>query len=646
MLTASQIPANLGGSAPSPISAGYPGGMPSPVPANPAAAIQFDQDTLQKVAQAKAAGYDGATILQKATQYQLSKQAQPAPVPGNPNTLGTKLLDLLPLIGGIGGSFTPLGPIGGGAVGAGLGTLLQQLLGGKQFNGGEVLKQGALAGAGGALGEGLGWAAGKVLPAIAPGLGDVGEKLAAKAFRINPSQATRFAEETGVPFGQFVAERGLTNPAAVDTAIEKILTPFDSVVQNSALTVPKQQLQDQFAAKIAELSNNPIPAVQSQAKVLDQIGGNILNKVPGDAMSAPEITATRRLVDDYIRKFPLDDANKGPLNYTRDILQSSLRDVADANGIKVGDRSLKEAGVELSKLYKVQAIADRQANLGAGSMPLGITNLLAGGAGMATGGPAGAAAAVGTKEALNNPGTLGVLSKILTSLSGAAEHLPQGVSPTTMSTLGRLGVSSGGVLGLPGGQDQSQTQPDMLQNPAASLADTVPTSTGSPTSDMIASLQADPVKAAIAQAIFAKAKTPSDLIAAFKFISPASANAKPLTDTQLKTKASAQSGLRALSLIKNTLQLDPNAPLKAKIPGLKQQTPYSAAAQEMADVLTRLRTGAALNKDEMAFYQNQLPQPLDSPSTIKYKLDLFQNLFTQLATGEQGGATDTTALGE
>ena len=58
---------------------------------------------------------------------------------------------------------------------------------------------------------------------------------------------------------------------------------------------------------------------------------------------------------------------------------------------------------------------------------------------------------------------------------------------------------------------------------------------------------------------------------------------------------------------------------------------------------TRLRTGAALNKEEQEFYDSQLPKVTDQPRDIEYKLSLFEDLFSRLS-GQQNAVDELDQL--
>ena len=108
-----------------------------------------------------------------------------------------------------------------------------------------------------------------------------------------------------------------------------------------------------------------------------------------------------------------------------------------------------------------------------------------------------------------------------------------------------------------------------------------------------------------------------------------------LTAEEKKQILNSESGMRALSKIEGILDTDLSKEgLEGKSQIWKSRLPfglgarsYRSATKEIMDVLTRLRTGAALNEDEFKFYRSQLPDIGDKDEDIKYKLSIFRQLF-------------------
>jgi hypothetical protein len=116
---------------------------------------------------------------------------------------------------------------------------------------------------------------------------------------------------------------------------------------------------------------------------------------------------------------------------------------------------------------------------------------------------------------------------------------------------------------------------------------------------------------------------------------------KPLSAEASKLVANAESGLTSLQQLSSMLQRDPSIQGKSAISGTFDPfgatsaalgtSSYETAKSNIADVITRLRTGAALTESEEAFYKKQLPQPFDPPQTVQQKLAMFNDLFQRVA---------------
>lgn len=117
-----------------------------------------------------------------------------------------------------------------------------------------------------------------------------------------------------------------------------------------------------------------------------------------------------------------------------------------------------------------------------------------------------------------------------------------------------------------------------------------------------------------------------------------------LSPDRQKMEENAKSGLRVIKDLREEIK-KPGVLAALSIPGSPSARKARAARAEMIDVMTRLRTGAALNKDEQAFYRDQAPGLIDAlfsdPATIEYKLRIFENEFKGLA-GEPSAAAPSS----
>lgn len=117
-----------------------------------------------------------------------------------------------------------------------------------------------------------------------------------------------------------------------------------------------------------------------------------------------------------------------------------------------------------------------------------------------------------------------------------------------------------------------------------------------------------------------------------KIYTPASTQ---LSGTQATNAANATSALQSLQTIAQTLQANPDAAKLADIPGgslvgnATGTGDYQAAIANAKDVISRLRSGAAISASEEKTYTSLLPAAFDSPSTIQYKLQSLGTLLQQ-----------------
>lgn len=110
----------------------------------------------------------------------------------------------------------------------------------------------------------------------------------------------------------------------------------------------------------------------------------------------------------------------------------------------------------------------------------------------------------------------------------------------------------------------------------------------------------------------------------------------PNTEAAIKDRVNAKSGLQHVDDMEQFLKADPNVLVSAKLPNALQSPTarkFNVAAREAYDVLTRTRTGAALNMNEQQFYQSYVPQLFDDEGTMDYKYTLLRNLYNGIING-------------
>lgn len=103
----------------------------------------------------------------------------------------------------------------------------------------------------------------------------------------------------------------------------------------------------------------------------------------------------------------------------------------------------------------------------------------------------------------------------------------------------------------------------------------------------------------------------------------------PPSATELKQTELANSGLKALENVDKQSTFINR--LQDTLPGGFGAGEYRANMNEVIDTVARLRTGAALTKEEQDFYEKQLPKLTDSRATINSKVNILSNFLKSLS---------------
>lgn len=130
---------------------------------------------------------------------------------------------------------------------------------------------------------------------------------------------------------------------------------------------------------------------------------------------------------------------------------------------------------------------------------------------------------------------------------------------------------------------------------------------------------------------------------------PSSLNpSKPTTVEGQKAYNNAMSGLNAISELEGMLARDGGLTWKSALPGgsltdaMLGASQYETALMTAADSMARLRTGAAMTKEETKNFKAMLPQAGDSAETVAYKLNNFRSYFNEVLNQPQGGYAPST----
>lgn len=129
---------------------------------------------------------------------------------------------------------------------------------------------------------------------------------------------------------------------------------------------------------------------------------------------------------------------------------------------------------------------------------------------------------------------------------------------------------------------------------------------------------------------------------------------KPLSAEASKVLANANSGLDSLSQLEAIIKKEGGVSQGTLVPGRELfgnfganalgTASFDTAAKNVTDVITRLRTGAALTESEEKFYKSQIPQAFDTPEVRAQKIDMFRNLFDSIASRTGNSSMDISEL--
>ncbi len=467
-------------------------------------------------------------------------------------------------------------------------------------------------------------------------LSGAADDLAVKNFRLTPAQLANYKTKFGEDAGQTIQKYGFSN---ADDIVAKGIDPLQQQFDQAITGIPsvsKQKLKENLLNRIVKLNNAGPSDKRAMGASLRRETESLLERF-GDDIDANELNMIRRQFDDLVNytEKTANPARYGVNKRMADAIRETLQ-LSDETG------TLKGIGRELQKLRQLSDNANKQSQLGRGSLPLNLSTLLGGGVGAAAGGPVGAAGmAVGT-AAVNSPTGrrlamqgAGALGKKLTSAGGNAVR---GGMTRKAATIGALELNNS----MAQQQAQPQQEPTDLESsllqqgmgqPQPQPQDANPYSR----ENLMADIQRDPENA-------------SDYIKYYSMLSevfnPQGAAQKPMSGEVQKRALTAESGLRSLDTLDQTLQSDPGAFQRQALPnplgitaGLTGTTDVRAATDNVVDVIARLRSGAAITDEEAKRFSRFLPLPGDSQESAIRKLSMVRQELASFANPQQSGGS-------
>lgn len=537
------------------------------------------------------------------------------------------LLDQISTVGGIAGGIAglPLGILGVGAGAAGgsaLGESLENIITGDSLtkNVGKEAVIGGILGAGplrlarAATGIGKAGAIGAEAAAArsAKGFGvEVGKTVRGKV--TTPDDANRAYDfitkgsqtyggiRPGAPINQAKDAQNVYSNVIkqLDGTLDKINRPVKPVETKRIVTaLDKRLINDPditgdvpLATKFKTLvANKDIKGLEQLRREYDDIAFKA-NGQQGSTAKAAEARAIRDTIDEFVTSLSKDyKAIKGDYSLAKEALEGTSRASKEAKGI-----------------------------------PLPFTG--------------GRLAPQATSNLMNRGNAL-----IASRGAGNASEITRG------GVAKRVGIGAplaGSLEGVVGGMQPEQQDSSMLQDPGTSGYESIAGITEQPASpysqeNLMADIQRDPQNADKYMEYYAQLQE--------VFGQPAE---KPLSAEASKVIGNANSGLTSLEQLAGEISQS-GVPKGTVIPGRSAvggllgnalgTAGYDTAARNVKDVITRLRTGAAITDSEERFYNSQLPQAFDDPATIQRKLQLFNELFNSVANRTGSAATDLESL--
>lgn len=214
---------------------------------------EFPDETPDSVIKSTLANY----VASKEADTHRSPTPQPTPLPDWLAALGSQTKQIPAVAGGIGALLG--GPVGAGLGGA-LGEDLRQTVVGEPLSYGKIAGQGAIQGALGVAGEGLGWLAGKAAGPLMQAAG-VPRAAVGAALSQSPAQLARAADVTDA-LADVQTAFGHPDAAATRELADNLLAARDASQAASTKFMPKIDPRYEMIASV--FNPHRIPAVAAE----------------------------------------------------------------------------------------------------------------------------------------------------------------------------------------------------------------------------------------------------------------------------------------------------------------------------------------------------------------------------------------------
>jgi hypothetical protein len=575
-----------------------------------------NEELERKKRQARAAGYTEEEIQEAEREYRQRTGLKK----GNfaTNTLGPIAAGALGSVGGflLGG---PAGAVAGGAAASGAYEALRQRILNEDPNFKKIAIESAL----GAIPAAAGKTSQVGKRIVGNVLKESGEKAAIKGIRPTPTQLINFSKRHGEDISQVLRRHKLEGYSA-DEIAERAITPlqesFDKIAKNTNVSVNIRDLDKNFYKRISALLQSTDKDDHALAEKLLKQYDSIASEFKKKPFSLARLTQERKLFDEKVKNFAINPRIAGEKRLIADILRETIQDTAERAGLRAPNgQSLKEIGIELSKLYNLHDIAAMGAQKGRGNLPVGLLQLLGVAGGGIVGGPTGSVATVAGTLLANNPKLIGIYSRLAKSVSSSM--LKESATPSTAKMLAGQAIGQGltrSIIKSPSVANEQLPLPTAIAGPAQDQAT-------EPSMPAQKSFDEQWLQEALIKDYILTGGKNADFFKQIAELSGVGSKAKPMTSTQAQASGYAARIQEANRIIDQyePLAVSLGASIKRKLPNFMKGEAAQVidqAERNFVNAVLRRESGAAISASEFENARKQyLPQPGDSPAVLENK---------------------------
>jgi hypothetical protein len=493
--------------------------------------------------------------------------------------------------------------------------------------------------------------------ALGKGAKESGKNLAIRPLGLTKGQKTSIRTSAGgdLSASDALAKFNVNSLEDVGSEIAKRQTAFDEIVGGINRKFTKTEIQKSFSDAYTPLLNGNL-GQQAIGQRLKQESDELIKRIPTGGLSGTKLNEERKGFQALAKRFgdnpTLSDTNEAARSVTSGLLRES-------------GEGLEEVGKDLSVLRTTQEAAKKNLESGTGRSGLRASDLIAGGpAGIAGGLPAALGAAIAARAAAT-PTAARIFSKGATvagkaldnSASRAVAPLGRALQSGVNTNLVGLGSSLGG---------QSSGQNPNIVNTDMTTSDT----TAQPISDNILGSnisqnqqQANTIDVqGIAQQLIAKGASIDEVqqviaelttinsIQDGSYFLPEVEEQKALSGDTAKLLANVDTGLSQIGRLRDLIGPGGEIPKATAIPGaglgggfgdrILGTTEIESVRGNLADILGRIRSGGAINDQELVSFNEQVPQTFDSAENVERKLATLEQMFALISNRvnpRQGG---------